>query len=171
TSNIGSRQLKDFGLGVGFATLARTSNKAGYARSVIENALRKSFAPEFLNRIDDVIIFEPLEKEHIHKIIDLELNALFNRIESLGYKIVITFEAKDFIMEKGWDADFGARPLKRAIQKYVEDPLAEELIKNTFTPNDTILIDFDKESQEINIRKGENKPKEQDKSKKEITKD
>ncbi len=155
TSNIGSRQLKDFGLGVGFATTSKTSNKAGYARSVIENALRKAFAPEFLNRIDDVIIFEPLERENIHKIIDLELNMLFKRVADLGYKLDVSVEAKDFIMDKGWDADFGARPLKRAIQKYVEDPLAEELIKNTFSENEIIYISIDNEINEIKISKAQ----------------
>jgi len=129
TSNIGSRQLKDFGEGIGFSTQARKSNRASLAHGVIENALKRAFAPEFLNRIDDVIIFNPLEKEHIYKIIDIELSALYGRIHDMGYKISVSSEAKDYIIEKGWDEQFGARPLKRAIQKYIEDLLAEEIIK------------------------------------------
>ncbi|MCD4729568.1 MAG: ATP-dependent Clp protease ATP-binding subunit, partial [Bacteroidales bacterium] len=125
TSNIGSRQLKDFGQGVGFSTSAKKSAKIDYARGVIENALKKSFAPEFLNRIDDVVIFDPLDREGIHKIIDIELGYLYERVEGLGYPMDVTSKAKDFIVDKGWDEQYGARPLKRAIQKYIEDPLAE----------------------------------------------
>ncbi|MCX6231565.1 MAG: ATP-dependent Clp protease ATP-binding subunit [Bacteroidetes bacterium] len=151
TSNIGSRQLKDFGQGVGFNTSAKISGKATYAQGVIENALKKSFAPEFLNRIDDIIIFEPLEKESIHKIIDIELSHLYDRIERMGYKLVLTTKAKDFIAEKGWDAQFGARPLKRAIQRYVEDVVAEEIIKTKLQENDIIKVDFNEEKQDMFI--------------------
>jgi ATP-dependent Clp protease ATP-binding subunit ClpC len=149
TSNIGSRQLKDFGQGVGFSTTAKQTSSAEYSRSVIENALKKSFAPEFLNRIDDVVIFNALEREDIHKIIDIELSHLYDRIKTLGYKIVITPEAKDYIAEKGWDSQFGARPLKRAIQKYVEDVLAEEIIRIKISPDDTITVDFSKEKEDM----------------------
>ena len=152
TSNIGSRQLKDFGQGVGFNTSARTSGKASYAQGVIENALKKSFAPEFLNRIDDVIIFEQLEKEDIHKIIDIELTHVYNRIEKLGYKLELTIAAKDFIAEKGWDSQFGARPLKRAIQKYLEDEMAEVIIKASIVEGDTISVGFDKKTEKIKIK-------------------
>lgn len=152
TSNIGSRQLKDFGQGVGFSTSAKESGSSEYARSVIENALKKTFAPEFLNRIDDVVIFESLEREAIHKIIDIELSHLFDRIKLMGYKMVVTPNAKDFIVEKGWDAQFGARPLKRAIQKYIEDALAEEIIKTKLTENDIITVDFDEKTKEIIIQ-------------------
>lgn len=148
TSNIGSRQLKDFGTGVGFATTARESNKASMERSVIENAMKKAFSPEFLNRIDDVIIFNSLTRKDIHKIIDIELRGLFKRIQSMGYNIDITEAAKDIIQEKGWDENYGARPLKRAIQKYIEDELAEEIIKSTLLPGDSIVIDAD-ENKEI----------------------
>ena len=148
TSNIGSRQLKDFGTGVGFATTARESNKASMERSVIENAMKKAFSPEFLNRIDDVIIFNSLTRKDIHKIIDIELRGLFKRIQSMGYNIEITEAAKDIIQEKGWDENYGARPLKRAIQKYIEDELAEEIIKSTLLPGDSIVIDSD-ENKEI----------------------
>jgi len=151
TSNIGSRQLKDFGMGVGFSTTAKESTKEKYAQGVIENALKKTFAPEFLNRIDDIVIFESLSRDHIHKIIDIELNKLFTRLRGMGYFITISNEAKDFIVEKGWDSQFGARPLKRAIQKYVEDNLAEEMIKRKLVENDEIQITFDQEKSEIKI--------------------
>jgi ATP-dependent Clp protease ATP-binding subunit ClpC len=151
TSNIGSRQLKDFGQGVGFATTAKQAASSDHAKSVIENALKKAFAPEFLNRIDDVVIFDSLEREDIHKIIDIELSHLYDRIHSMGLKIIVTPEAKDFIVEKGWDAQFGARPLKRAIQKYIEDPLAEEIIKTKLTSDDIINIDISGETKEIII--------------------
>lgn len=149
TSNIGSRQLKDFGQGVGFATSAKQAATTDYARGVIENALKKTFAPEFLNRIDDVVIFDSLEREDIHKIIDIELKQLYERIKNMGYQVVITSPAKDFIVEKGWDAQFGARPLKRAIQKYVEDILAEEIIKTKLSSSDLITVDYQKDKDEI----------------------
>ena len=152
TSNIGSRQLKDFGQGVGFQTSARQAANDDNARSVIENALRKTFAPEFLNRIDDVIIFDSLKREDIHKIIDIELTHLYNRIHAMGYCIRVTEKAKDFILEKGWDAQFGARPLKRAIQKYVEDILAEEIIRTKLKPDDLITVEYDKEKEAMIIQ-------------------
>jgi ATP-dependent Clp protease ATP-binding subunit ClpC len=141
TSNIGSRQLKDFGQGVGFATAAKNSQQNEYARSVIENALKKTFSPEFINRIDDIVIFENLEREDIHKIIDIEMRRLYERVR-----------AKDFIADKGWDPQFGARPLKRAIQKYIEDNLAEEIIRANLNQGDTILIDHNPESDDIVIK-------------------
>ncbi|MEN8225984.1 MAG: ATP-dependent Clp protease ATP-binding subunit [Bacteroidota bacterium] len=152
TSNIGSRQLKDFGQGVGFSTESKKASKASYTKGVIENALKKSFAPEFLNRIDDVVIFENLEKEAIHKIIEIELKQLYERIHGLGYKIKISKKAKDQIIEKGWDPQFGARPLKRAIQKYVEDVLAEELIRHKISANDTIYLDYDEKKDEMKVK-------------------
>lgn len=151
TSNIGSRQLKDFGQGVGFSTSAKNMAKATYSQGVIENALRKSFAPEFLNRIDDVVIFDSLLRDDIHKIIDIELAHLFKRVLELGYKLELTSEAKDYIAEKGWDEQFGARPLKRAIQKYVEDPLAEEIIRTKLHAGDLILLGYNKETSDITI--------------------
>jgi len=152
TSNIGSRQLKDFGQGVGFSTETKKANRASYTKGVIENALKKSFAPEFLNRIDDVVIFENLEKEDIYKIIDIELKQLYERIHGLGYKIKITKKAKEQIVEKGWDPQFGARPLKRAIQKYVEDVLAEELIKHKLSEDDTVHLDYDAKKDEMTVK-------------------
>jgi ATP-dependent Clp protease ATP-binding subunit ClpC len=157
TSNIGSRQLKDFGTGVGFGTTARKDNEDESTKGVIENALKKAFAPEFLNRIDDVIMFNSLSKEDIHKIIDIELAGLFGRISGLGYKIKITETAKDYIVEKGYDANYGARPLKRAIQKYLEDPMAEEIIKSNLSEGDEIEVDYNKEKDEIVV--SHNQPK------------
>ncbi len=161
TSNIGSRQLKDFGMGVGFNTPARQAASKEYTQSVIENALKKTFAPEFLNRVDDVVIFDSLQKEHIFKIIDIELKKLFTRIDDLGYHIKLTDAAKEFIAEKGWDPSFGARPLKRAIQKYLEDPLAEEIIRSKIAEDDTIEVDYKKDEEEISIQiiKANNKKK------------
>ncbi|MEY3677900.1 MAG: hypothetical protein RI924_41 [Bacteroidota bacterium] len=158
TSNIGARQLKDFGQGVGFSTSAKVNQADQHSRNVIENALKKAFSPEFLNRVDDVVVFNSLSKEDIFKIIDIELKALFGRISSLGYQIQLTDAAKDFIAEKGYDSNFGARPLKRAIQKYLEDPVAEEILKGELHEGDQINIDFDAESQEIKIL-GKGKPK------------
>lgn len=153
TSNIGSRQLKDFGQGVGFGTQAKKDAKEEYSRSVIENSLKRSFAPEFLNRIDDVLIFNSLERSDIHKIIDVELKKVYKRIEEMGYSIELTEKAHDFIAEKGWDEQYGARPLKRAIQRYVEDVLAEEIIKTKINIGEKIIVDYDdkKDDMVINI--------------------
>jgi ATP-dependent Clp protease ATP-binding subunit ClpC len=152
TSNVGARQLKDFGQGVGFGTAARTSQVDEHSKSIIENALKKTFAPEFLNRIDDVIVFNPLEKEHINLIIEIELKKLYSRIEELGYKLNLSDSAKAFIADKGFDKQFGARPLKRAIQKYVEDALAEEIIISKIMIGDEIYMDLpDENSQELSV--------------------
>ncbi|MGW1455650.1 ATP-dependent Clp protease ATP-binding subunit [Salegentibacter sp. UBA1130] len=152
TSNIGARKLKDFGQGVGFGTASQRSQADENARSVIENALKKAFAPEFLNRIDDVVIFNSLEREDIHKIIDIELVKLFSRIGSLGYKLTLSDKAKDFIAEKGFDKQYGARPLNRAIQKYIEDALAEEIITSKLAEGDKIFMDLDEEKNELTIK-------------------
>jgi ATP-dependent Clp protease ATP-binding subunit ClpC len=161
TSNIGSRQLKDFGAGVGFGTASKTAQADANAKSVIENALKKSFAPEFLNRIDDVIVFNALEREDIHSIIDIELKKLVTRIEGLGYKLNLSEEAKDYIADKGFDKQYGARPLKRAIQKYIEDALAEEIVNSSLKEGDAINMDLDKEKNELTIKisKGKGKDK------------
>ena len=151
TSNIGARKLKDFGQGVGFGTTAQKSQVDENARSVIENALKKAFAPEFLNRIDDVVIFNGLEREDIHKIIDIELAKLFGRIQGLGYDLTLTEKAKDFIADKGFDRQYGARPLNRAIQKYIEDALAEEIITSNLKEGDKITMDLDEEKSELTI--------------------
>lgn len=149
TSNIGTRQLKDFGQGVGFSTSAKQEQSNTYAKSVIQNALKKAFAPEFLNRLDDVVMFNTLSKDDIFKIIDIELKGLYKRIYNLGYDIQLTTDAKDFIAEKGYDSNFGARPLKRAIQKYLEDPMAEVIIKSDIKEGDKIEVSFDKKKEEI----------------------
>ena len=141
TSNIGTRDLKDFGDGVGFGTTAKKTTSDARARSTIESALKKAFSPEFLNRIDDIIIFNNLEKDDIRKIIDLELSKLYGRLEKLGYKVELSEEAKTFISDKGWDKDFGARPLKRAIQKYIEDLLAEMLVNKQLSEGETVILD------------------------------
>jgi len=159
TSNIGARQLKDFGGGVGFGTSSKAAQADEYAKGIIEGALKKSFAPEFLNRIDDVIVFNALEREDIHSIIDIELDKLLNRILDLGYTLNLSDKAKDYIADKGFDKKYGARPLKRAIQKYIEDALAEEIVNSNLTEGDVIAMDLDEEKNEltINIVKGEKK--------------
>src|SRR6056300_1568401 len=158
TSNIGSRQLKDFGQGVGFGTASMKAQSDRHNKGVIENALKKAFAPEFLNRIDDIVIFDALEQEDIHLIIDIELKKLFKRIERLGYQLKLSKKAKDFIAEKGFDKQFGARPLKRAIQKYIEDSLAEQIVNANLVSGDTISLDRDANDDEklkVTIKKAE----------------
>jgi ATP-dependent Clp protease ATP-binding subunit ClpC len=149
TSNIGTRQLKDFGQGVGFTTQTKQETSNEYTKSVIQNALKKAFSPEFLNRIDDVIIFNTLSRDDIHEIIDIELKGLYARIISMGFKIKLSEAAKDYIAEKGYDIQFGARPLKRAIQKYLEDPMAEVIIKSNMREGDTIAISLNKKKEEV----------------------
>jgi len=152
TSNIGARQIKDFGSGVGFGTSAKLSQADANQKSVIENALKKAFAPEFLNRIDDVVVFNPLEREDIHQIIDIELAKLFARIKDIGYHLSLTDKAKDYIADKGFDKQYGARPLKRAIQKYIEDALAEEIVNSKLQEGDSIHMDLDKSKEELTIK-------------------
>ncbi|HBL72092.1 MAG TPA: Clp protease ClpC, partial [Bacteroidales bacterium] len=142
TSNVGTRQLKDFGKGIGFST--QTDSMTGeHARNVIQKALNKTFAPEFLNRIDDVIHFDPLQKESILQIIDLEMDAFNQRVENLGFLLDISAETKSFLADKGYDIQFGARPLKRAIQQYLEDELAELILGGSLKPGDRISITMD----------------------------
>jgi len=161
TSNIGARQLADFGTGVGFGTKSREESRDENAKSVVQNALRKAFSPEFLNRVDDMILFKSLTREDIHGIIDLELSKLYGRINDLGYQIEITSKAKDFIVDNGYDEKFGARPLKRAIQKYIEDPLAEEIINSHLHQGDKIKIDIKDGAEELTVKieKGKTKAK------------
>jgi ATP-dependent Clp protease ATP-binding subunit ClpC len=164
TSNIGSRQLKDFGQGVGFSTGAKVASASDHEKGVIESALKKAFAPEFLNRVDDVIMFNSLSKENINNIIDIELAQLYKRIENMGYKIKLEDSARDYIVDKGFDANFVASPLKRAIQKYVEDPLAEHIISANLQEGDSINLAFDDEKKEIVVKivKGKKKKKSED---------
>jgi len=152
TSNIGARKLKDFGTGVGFGTSAQKSQAGTHAKSVIENALKKAFAPEFLNRIDDVVVFNVLERKDIDKIIDIELEKLLARIKELGYTLKLTKKAKTFIADKGFDQQYGARPLKRAIQKYIEDALAEEIIVSKIHQGDVITMDYEKDATELTVK-------------------
>ena len=158
TSNIGVRDLKDFGAGIGFATKSRVENQDDMVKSTIQNALKKTFSPEFLNRLDDVIVFNSLSREDIHQIIEISLKKLLSRITSLGYTMELSEKAKDFIAEKGYDQQYGARPLNRAIQKYVEDQLAEEILKGTLSEGDTILVDHVDGEELLSFNK---KPKEQ----------
>ncbi len=146
TSNIGTRQLKEFGSGVGFTTATVDKN---YAHGVLQKALNKAFAPEFLNRIDDIVMFDTLDKESIFKIIDIELAGFFKRVSELGYKLTLSDEAKNYVAEKGYDSQFGARPLKRAIQKYLEDELAELIIAAQAVAGAKIIVDYDKETDKI----------------------
>ena len=162
TSNIGTRQLKDFGTGVGFATQASKQTIDEHARSVIQKALKKAFSPEFLNRLDDVVMFNSLSREHIHEIIDIELKGLYDRVIGMGFKVSITAATKDFIVDRGYDIQFGARPLKRAIQKYLEDPMAEVIIKSDLSEGDTIWVDLDKKKEEIKISMRKSKEKKPD---------
>ena len=152
TSNIGARDLKDFGAGIGFSTKAKTDSGDELMKSTIQNALRKAFSPEFLNRLDDVIVFNNLHREDIHKIIDLSLGKLFGRLTTLGYKIELTEKAKDFLAEKGYDPQYGARPLNRAIQKYLEDPVAEEILKGEAKEGDTIQADYEGSGELLTIK-------------------
>jgi len=161
TSNIGARQLQDFGTGVGFGTTSRVTQEDDSKKGVIEAALKKAFSPEFLNRVDDIIVFNALKKEDIHQIIDIELKKLFSRITDLGYTIALTETAKDYIADKGFDEKYGARPLRRAIQKYLEDPLAEEIINSQIKPGDTLHVDYDTEAKEIKMHVEKGMPAEE----------
>jgi len=152
TSNIGSRQLKEFGAGIGFSAPKTAAEETDHAKYVIEKALKRAFAPEFLNRIDDVVMFNTLSKEDIFKIIDIELRGLYDRVAALNYKLKISRAAKEFIAEKGYDSQYGARPLKRAIQKYLEDEMAEVIIRASLTEGDTVSIGFDKKNEKIKIK-------------------
>lgn len=151
TSNIGVRDLKDFGAGIGFANRAKQEGMDDIMKSTIQSALKKAFSPEFLNRLDDVVVFNSLTKEHIFKIIDISLGKLFRRITELGYRIELTEKAKDFLAEKGYDQQYGARPLNRAIQKYLEDAIAEEILKGDLSEGDVITADYSGEGTELSI--------------------
>ena len=166
TSNIGVRQLKDFGDGVGFATASRMQNQDETNKAIIEKALKRTFSPEFLNRIDDVVIFNSLEKHHIFEIIDILMKGVMKRLNNLGFSLELSEEAKTFLSDKGYDQQFGARPLHRAIQKYLEDPLAEEILNMNIKEGDVLIADLDKENQKLIFtfkgkakEKGTEKPK------------
>ena len=153
TSNIGSRELKDFGTGVGFSTSATDAAKDKVAQGILENALKRNFAPEFLNRIDDIIYFNSLEKQDIIKIIDIELAKVLDRVRVMGLEAEVSEKAKEILADQGWDANFGARPLKRAIQKHVEDVLAEEILVQSFPEGTKVLLDYDDVTEEMKVTK------------------
>lgn len=161
TSNIGARQVKDFGRGLGFETASQKAQSSDIEKGVIEKELKKTFSPEFLNRIDDIVIFNALEQHDIRKIVDIELKGLITRIEKLGYQINITDSAKDFISEKGFDSKYGARPLNRAIQKHVEDLIAEHVVNSTVNEGDQILVNVNeaKDALELEINQHTEKAK------------
>lgn len=163
TSNIGARDLKDFGTGIGFATKSKVEGMNDLMKSTIQNALKKAFSPEFLNRLDDVIVFNSLDREHIHQIIDLTLSKLFARITALGYTVELTAKAKDFIADKGYDPQYGARPLNRAIQKYLEDLVAEEILRGDLAEGDTIVADYDGKGESLNLKIKKKKPQKEQK--------
>jgi ATP-dependent Clp protease ATP-binding subunit ClpC len=163
TSNIGSRTLKDFGTGVGFATGNKEASREKESKLVIENQLKKFFSPEFLNRIDDIIVFNSLGKDEIIHILDLRMAKMLKRISDLGYNISLTKAAKEFLANKGFDPDFGARPLQRALQKYLEEPLAEEVLKGNLKEGSELKVDHKKESEELNISIVKSKAKESEK--------
>jgi ATP-dependent Clp protease ATP-binding subunit ClpC len=150
TSNIGTRQLKDFGSGVGFATPSTTDKE--FSHGVLQKALNKAFSPEFLNRIDDIIMFDQLDRNAIYKIIDLELKGFYRRLSDLGYTLTLSDEAKNFIASKGYDTQFGARPLKRAIQKYLEDELAELILNSSLMPGNEVIVDYNRETERIETK-------------------
>ena len=160
TSNIGARQLKDFGTGVGFGTTSRKEQEGDMAKGVIENALKKTFAPEFLNRNSDVIVINALEQEQINEIIKIELARLISRVKTIGYELSLTDAAIAYIAKKGFDKKYGARPLNRAIQKYVEDALAEEIVNSKLSEGAKIILDKTEESDDKLVLRVENQSKE-----------
>jgi ATP-dependent Clp protease ATP-binding subunit ClpC len=151
TSNIGSRQLKEFGTGVGFGTNTKEVNREKDSKQVIEAQLKKFFSPEFLNRIDDVIVFNSLDKENIIKILDVRMLKMLRRIEEIGYQITLTDSAKEFLAEKGFDPEFGARPLQRALQKYLEEPLAEKVLQGELKEGEELKVDYTSGNEELTI--------------------
>ncbi len=155
TSNIGVRQIKDFGQGVGFNTSARVEAAEDNSKRIIQDALKKTFSPEFLNRIDDIIIFNSLDKDDIRKIVNIALDELHGRLSNLEFELELTKKAKDFLAEKGYDPQFGARPLQRAIQKYVEDPLAEYILNNAPKKNSSLIADVSEEGKSLEIKMAE----------------
>jgi ATP-dependent Clp protease ATP-binding subunit ClpC len=164
TSNIGVRQLKDFGEGVGFATQARQDNADEANKAVIEKALKRTFSPEFLNRIDDVVIFNSLSKENIFNIIDILMKGVMKRLVNLGFSLELSEDAKNFIADKGYDQQFGARPLHRAIQKHLEDPLAEEILNMNVKAGDILIAGFDKENEKVTFTLKEQEKEEESKA-------
>ena len=154
TSNVGIKKLQDFGAGVGFGTKAKVDNQSVIKEEVLQKELKNHFPPEFLNRLDDVVIFKSLDKKDIAKIVELEIGKLKERVLEIGYELQINRTAKDFLIEQGYDEDYGARPLNRAIQKYVEDPVSEEILKGNVDEGQTIKVSFSKSKENIVIKVG-----------------
>ncbi len=152
TSNLGARQLKDFGTGVGFETKSKKEQTSDIEKSIIEKELKKTFTPEFLNRVDEVIIFNNLEKNHIRQIVDIELVKVIERVNKIGYKLEVTFNAKEFLTKKGYDKKYGGRPLNRAIQTYIEDLIAENVVSNYIKDGDAIEIDWIKKRNCLSLK-------------------
>ncbi|PSR02657.1 MAG: Clp protease ClpC, partial [Bacteroidetes bacterium SW_11_45_7] len=152
TSNLGARELKDFGEGIGFSTSATEEAMDQNKKSIIQKNLKKTFSPEFLNRIDDVVIFNSLSREHIYQIIDIMMQDVYPRVEELGYSLELTGNAKDFLAKRGYDPKFGARPLQRAIQKHIEDPLAEQILQSDVKEGDTLVVDHENDNKELTIK-------------------
>ncbi len=152
TSNLGARQLKDFGTGVGFETKSKKEQSNEIEKSIIEKELKKTFTPEFLNRIDEVIIFNNLEKNDIREIVDIELTKVIERVNGIGYELEVKSNAKDFLTDKGYDKKYGARPLNRAIQKYIEDLIAENVVSNQIKEGDSIEIDWIKTQDSLSLK-------------------
>ena len=153
TSNVGARDVQDFGAGIGFETKSRADNINENLNSTIDKALQRTFNPEFINRLDDIIIFNSLTKDELYKIIDINLKKLYSKADEIGYSIDLTDKAKDFIIDKGYNPKYGARPLERAIQKHIEDVLAEEILSGKVKKGDLVLADYDKKSKAIKITK------------------
>ena len=158
TSNIGARQLKDFGTGVGFETASQKAQSTDIEKGIINKELKKTFTPEFLNRVDDIVIFNALDKKDIRKIVDIELDKVIIRIQKLSYDVTITDAAKDFLAEKGFDNKYGARPLNRAIQKYIEDLVAENVVDNTLKEGDSLLIDKSDDDSKLSLSVDQKQP-------------
>jgi ATP-dependent Clp protease ATP-binding subunit ClpC len=152
TSNIGVKKLQDFGTGIGFGTKSMVEGESAAKSDILMDELKKHFAPEFLNRLDDVVIFKSLTKEEIGKIVDLEIISLKGRVEEIGYGLQINKTVKDYLIETGYDKEYGARPLNRAIQKYVEDPVSEEILKGSVEEGQTIKVSYVKSKEKIVIK-------------------
>ena len=159
TSNIGARDVQDFGAGIGFETKSRTDNINENLNSTIDKALQRTFNPEFINRLDDIIIFNSLTKDDLYKIIDINLQKLYLKANEIGYSIKLTDKAKDFLIEKGYNPKYGARPLERAIQKYLEDVIAEEILSGELKKGDIIIANYDSKSKSIKVKKSDSKKK------------
>ena len=158
TSNIGARQLKDFGTGVGFETASQKAQSTDIEKGIINKELKRTFTPEFLNRVDDIVIFNALDKKDIRKIVDIELDKVIIRIQKLSYNVSITDAAKDFLAEKGFDNKYGARPLNRAIQKFIEDLVAENVVDNTLKDGDYLLIDKSEDDSKLSLSVDQKQP-------------